>query len=49
MNKKRSLLYYHIQYGGVPITDQGIKRFIFYALLGGYSKKEIEAYLKDLK
>jgi hypothetical protein len=46
---KKSLSYYHIMHGGVPLTEAGVKRFIGASLIGGYTKEQIILYLKDLK
>ena len=45
----KSLTYHHIMHGGVPLTDIGVKRFVYYALLDGYKKEDIITYLKDIK
>jgi len=45
----KPLTYHHIMHGGVPITEAGIKRFIYFALNDGHSQEEIIAYLKELK
>lgn len=45
-NPRKSLLYYEITYGGVPMTENGRKRFINAALNAGYSLNEIEDHLK---
>lgn len=41
------LTYYHIQYGGIPMTEAGKTRFIIAAKNAGYSIDEINEYLKD--
>jgi hypothetical protein len=38
--KKKSLTYYAIQYGGVPMTFNGAKQFLMMANLGGYTIDE---------
>ena len=45
----KSLTYHHIMHGGVPLTDIGVKRFVYYALLDGYKKENIITYLKNIK
>ena len=47
--EKKSLTYYHIMHGGVPMSAQGVKRFIYFALNGGYTEIEVIAYLDNLK
>jgi len=42
---RKSLTYFHIQYGGMPMTEAGARRFATMALIGGYSPKEIHEYL----
>jgi hypothetical protein len=48
-NPKQSLQYYAITYGGVPMTAAGRQRFIKVAMMNGYSKAEIDRYLKTEK
>ena len=45
---KKSLSYYHVMHGGVPLTEEGVKRFIGASLMGGYTKEQIIVYLKDI-
>jgi len=48
IEKTKSLGYYHIQYGGVPMTEAGVARFATMAVMGGYTPEEIYDYLKGV-
>lgn len=45
----KDLLYYHITYGGVPMTFAGRDRFRRAALTAGHPKEQIEEYLRRCK
>lgn len=46
--KRKTLTYYHIKYGGVPMTRDGLTRFVYHAL-EEYSMDEIKEYIKGGK
>jgi len=45
---KKPMSYYHIQFGGVPLTETGAKRFATICTMVGYTPKEIHDYLKKV-
>lgn len=48
--KRKDLNYFWIREAGVPVTENGLRRFVFFALTeGDYKEEEVQAYLKNLK
>lgn len=42
----KDLTFFAIQYGGVPMTLEGAKRFIFASKSAGHKVEDIEKYLQ---
>jgi hypothetical protein len=47
MTERKDLTYYAISYGGVPMTPQGVVRFVVAAMHAGYTHKEVYDYVPD--